>query len=359
MARFKDDVFVTVTKGLPAGASITDLAAGPGGELWVATDKGLFAGSEAAGFHPVPGWTDASAQAVFFAPRSGRVWAVGTEDLWRLDPGGSWTVIDPGGAASKDGLERAFEDDQGRVWIRTLSYLWELDPAVAKPRRAEPLYRSEHEISRMYQDPGGVVWAPNETGLARLEKGRWTQWEAQDGLPTDFARAVLVDHEGSLWVGGLGLFRIIGRGAWRSATPNEGLPAPVWSFLRTDDGTLLVGTQKGLARMTSHGWAVVPGTRGPMCPGPVPFALRDRLLDGRTGADPGLGSPDRTGHGLAPASREMPLGLRDPLRRRRPALDRDVRCRADVRAQERRELADGGRGLARRLRQRSRVWPHP
>lgn len=262
LARFKDDAFVTIMNGLPSGVSIFDLAAGPGGELWAATDKGLFAGNEAAGFHPVPGWTDVSAGAVFYAPKSGRVWAVGKENLWRLNPGGSWMAVDPGGAASRDGLERAFEDDRGRVWIRTVNYLWELRPGDAKPRMVSGLYRSENEISRMYQDPKGILWVPNETGLALLDNGRWSQWEAQDGLPTDFSRAVLVDHEGSLWVGGLGLFRIIGRGAWRSATPKEGLPAPVWTFLKTDDGELWAGTQKGLAHMTSHGWEVIPGTAG-------------------------------------------------------------------------------------------------
>ncbi len=262
LARLKGDGFVTIMKGLPAGVSISDLAAGRGGELWVATNKGLFAGSETAGFRPVPGWGDAVALAVFYAPRSGRVWAVGTEDLWRLDPGGSWTVVDRGGAASREGLERVFEDDHGRVWIRTASSMWEIEPGGTRPRVADALYRSENEISRMYQDANGVLWVPDETGLGRLEKGRWTQWEARDGLPTDFSRAALVDHEGSLWVGGLGLFRILGRGAWRSATPNEGLPAPAWTFLRTDDGNLWVGTQKGLFRQTPKGWEVVPGTEG-------------------------------------------------------------------------------------------------
>ncbi len=262
LAHLKGDGFVTIMKGLPTGAPISDLAAGPGGELWVATDKGLFAGSEAAGFRPAPGWSDGTVQSVFYAPGSGRVWAVGTEDLWRLDPRGTWTVVDRGGAASRDGLERVFEDDRGRIWIRSASSLWELGPGGIKPRTVGALYRSENEISRMYQDANGVLWAPNETGLARLEKGRWTQWEARNGLPTDFSRAVLVDHEGSLWVGGLGLFRILGRGAWRSATPNEGLPAPAWTFLRTDDGNLWVGTQKGLARMSPRGWEVVAGTEG-------------------------------------------------------------------------------------------------
>ena len=171
LAHLEGDGFVTIMKGLPAGVSISDLAAGPGGELWVATDKGLFAGSEAAGFRPVQGWSDAMAQAVFYAPGSGRVWAVGTEDLWRLDPGGSWTVVDRGGAASRDGLERVFEDDHGRVWIRTASSLWELEPGGTKPRMADALYRSENEISRMYQDANGVLWAPDETGSGPPGKG--------------------------------------------------------------------------------------------------------------------------------------------------------------------------------------------
>ncbi|HOW86773.1 MAG TPA: diguanylate cyclase [Candidatus Aminicenantes bacterium] len=259
--RRQGEAFAAVGRGLPDGVAVNDIAAGADGRLWLATDKGLFEGDAAAGFRACNGWTDSLAQAVSYAQASGRLWAVGKDDLWRLDPGGRWSIVDRGGAASRDGLERALEDGQGRVWIRSSNFLWRLDPGEAQPRLVDRQGRSDGPISRMYVDTGGTVWAPNETGLARLERGAWVQWDARDGLPTDFSRAVLVDREGSLWLGGLGLYRLVNRGVWRSATSREGLPAPVWSFLRTADGQIWVGTQKGLARLAYHGWEVVPGSQ--------------------------------------------------------------------------------------------------
>jgi len=73
---------------------------------------------------------------------------------------------------------------------------------------------------------------------------------------------VLVDREGNLWCGSLGLHRLLGRGAWRSHTPRDGLPADVWSLLRDRDGRLWVGTGKGLAETDGARWRVLPGTEG-------------------------------------------------------------------------------------------------
>jgi diguanylate cyclase (GGDEF)-like protein len=260
LALLRTGGFETITQGLPADTEVEDLAEGPGGDLWVATGKGLYGGTAESGFRLVRGWTDSAARSICAVPNSGRIWVVGARDLWRRNPGGDLQVIDAAGPASLDGLESAIEDRQGRVWIRSIHFLWVLQPGDLRPRVVNDRLRSDRRISRMYLDSRGVLWVPNENGLANLENDRWTEIGIKDGLPTPFARAVLVDHEGSLWVGSVGLYRIIGRGTWSSATAQEGLPGPALSFSRSSDVGLLVGTQKGLARMTADGWGVVKGT---------------------------------------------------------------------------------------------------
>jgi diguanylate cyclase (GGDEF)-like protein len=101
-----------------------------------------------------------------------------------------------------------------------------------------------------------------EKGIYRYQQaqGQWQRIGLDEGLPTEFARSVLVDREGNLWCGSLGLHRLLGHGAWRSHTPKEGLPPDVWSLLRDRDGRMWVGTGKGLAQADGTRWRILPGT---------------------------------------------------------------------------------------------------
>ena len=83
------------------------------------------------------------------------------------------------------------------------------------------------------------------------------------GLPGNWAGSVLVDREGSLWVGSEGVHRVLGRLLWTASTRRQGLPGDiVWSVTRSVDGRMWAGTQQGLAEGTAEGWRPVPALKG-------------------------------------------------------------------------------------------------
>jgi diguanylate cyclase (GGDEF)-like protein len=83
----------------------------------------------------------------------------------------------------------------------------------------------------------------------------------EEGLPHGGANVLMVDREGSLWTGGDGVHRLLGRFLWTGYTRRQGLPAHiVWSIARSRDGLLWAGTASGLAVGDGQGWRVLPGT---------------------------------------------------------------------------------------------------
>lgn len=275
LALLRGETFETLTQGLPEDLTVEDLANGPEGEIWVASRQGLYVGTAARGFRLEPHWGKAKAYALCASPDGQTIWVAGSKEVWRWQPQGSWICLDSGSKAGNEGVERMALDGSGRLWVRTSRGLYGLS-VEQRFREAEGVPVAESRRSRLFLDAQGRLWCPNEKGLAYLEDGQWLQLGLADGLPVDFARSALVDHEGSLWVGSHGLFRSMGRNLWRSAGPKENLPIPVWNLIRDAQGTLWVATQKGLARhRPDKGWEVLKGTE------PYQFRALCQAADGQ------------------------------------------------------------------------------
>jgi signal transduction histidine kinase/CheY-like chemotaxis protein/streptogramin lyase len=85
--------------------------------------------------------------------------------------------------------------------------------------------------------------------------GKCWQHGQESGLRHAEVYAVVMDREGSLWLGygGHGLARRLGRDQWESFTEQEGLnDLAIWRIVRDNAGDLWVGTTHGL----SHGFQV-------------------------------------------------------------------------------------------------------
>jgi diguanylate cyclase (GGDEF)-like protein len=263
LARFDGRRFVRAA-GLAESLSVEELAVGPDRLLWVGTRDGPFRGG-AAGFAPVPGWPGGVAYSMALQPRGSvaALWVGSRRSLavWTVAEG--WQAAPAELAVARgEHLDRLAADPAGRVFARTSQATYVLEPGGAAFLPLPGLPRAETLFSRLHVDTEGGVWLPTEKGVHRFHQGQLQRIGLDEGLPTEFARSVLLDREGNLWVGSLGLHRLLGRGAWRSHTPKEGLPADVWSLLRDRDGQLWVGTGKGLARADGARWRVLPGTEG-------------------------------------------------------------------------------------------------
>lgn len=83
-----------------------------------------------------------------------------------------------------------------------------------------------------------------------------TYLNSEHGLPSYSAGPVLLDREGSLWIGlaGGGLVRRLGHGEWLSWKKEDGLlHNGVWSIVRDRTGKLWVGTSGGLSILNADG----------------------------------------------------------------------------------------------------------
>ena len=259
-ARWNGDRFESGFKGYPDKLTVDEFILGPSQELWIGTKEGVFRGS-AMGFQAVPNWKSGHVKSLALGSDGATVWAGTNSQVWTWRSEQGWKLF-PGGPVheAKELLDRLFAGPDGRIWARTRRANYVLEPGAQHFTLIPELPAADSFLSRFHLGSDGAIWIPTEKGVYRYHKGQFSNIGLIDGLPTDFTRAVLLDREGNLWCGSVGLHRLMGRGAWRSHTPKEGLPTIVWSIFRDRSGQLWSGTQKGLAQANAHGWRVIPGT---------------------------------------------------------------------------------------------------
>ena len=104
----------------------------------------------------------------------------------------------------------------------------------------------------IYQDREGAVWIATgfstQGGLLRIQNGKWTVMEKEDGLAADNSRAVYEDSLGRLWVGSEYDGIAIRNGTtWRIVTTKNGLAGNELKTVKEDsDGGYWLGTSGGL-----------------------------------------------------------------------------------------------------------------
>jgi len=254
------------TLGLPA-IPIQTMAT-YAGKLWVGTEGGgLYVQSVAGVFVPAPGWPGSPAATVraMWADAGGLV--VGDDATIELSSGnGVWNNIGDVGLGH-DRVEGVLRDRAGTLWIRTPSHMWYLPRSA---RRAIDLhdglptgFDATGAPNAMAIGPRGDVMIGTDDGIAYRDHGRWRTLGHAVGLPAATTRAVLVDRDGTIWIGSAGLFQLRGRGIIERYKRDDGLPGEiVWTFERDRHGTLWAGTNRCLARVVAGRWACLPGTEG-------------------------------------------------------------------------------------------------
>jgi ligand-binding sensor domain-containing protein len=208
-----------------------------------------------------------------------------------------------------DGLGDGFIYDvlkleNGDVWIATWSGVNRVRGGNLDDRTAWDLYTVANTNGGLPNDwvyalqPGkdGTVWLATEGGLSHFADGKWQSWGHADGLgakyetvkaqieftndPANYSEhharqkeemglqdvdvafnpnyivALLVDRHGAVWAGtwGGGLSHFDGEN-WTVYTVDDGLPGNHVFMLHEDaEGTLWIGTNKGLARRDESGF---------------------------------------------------------------------------------------------------------
>ena len=205
---------------------IWDIRRDARGSLWVGTNDGL--NELPAGSRKWKQWSgvftrktrDVKALAI---AGDGTVWGgFGPDYLFRLDPrsGGVAYFRSEHGIGDPRINSMAF-DAAGRLWVGTGSGLyrgsatggaWQFEQ-VPVPGNQRAMF------SQVLIDEKGRVWTGGSNGMCWLEDGQWSCLSQSDGIVAVPIRGVVPERDGTLWVGyleALGLSRLQGsRNHWR------------------------------------------------------------------------------------------------------------------------------------------------
>ncbi len=263
LCRFRAGRITPVTEpDALADAEIKHLFRSADGRLWAATDQGLFVRGATGPFQLAPGWPGGKAYWVA-AGREG-VW-VGTDGGLRQLQGSAWHAFGSESGLPGETVKAVEEDGAGRVWLRTAGALYtrRLGSSLFTRVDAGPMFNTIYE-EQLESDGQGGLWAPTVQGLLHIQADGTLERLGQGrGLPTTWANVALVDRQGGLWAGGVGLYEELGRGDWRTYVQADGLPADnIWALHRDQFGVLWVSTAGGLARMRPDGFESLPETKG-------------------------------------------------------------------------------------------------
>jgi len=280
------------TEGLPP-TWIQALAAGPG-VLWAGTSAGLFVRRGAGPFVPAAGWSaspDRPIRAVW-ADADGVV--VGDGAAIQVSAGdGRWRRLGEEVGLGGERVDGVLRDHAGTLWIRSLHHLWTLPRGAARiTDQSEGLPAGADAAGvtcGMAITPWGDVLVGSEDGVAYRRGGRWQLLDGTPGgapgAPLREARALLVDREGSVWIGTRGLLQWMGRGLITRHDLTSGLPDDVvWTIGRDPRGTLWLGTGRCLARAVDRRWECLPASTG--------WAVRTFVFPPQGGVFLGGGPPD-------------------------------------------------------------------
>ena len=169
--------------------------------------------------------------------------------------------------SSADGLELAsvstvFQDSKGSLWFGGIGGAFRYDGIRFTPYLTLGSDRSV--VTKFAEDESGSVWIATEgNGIAKVRYGEKNSLEwmntRQQKLPSDSIYAVLLDSAGVAWIGTrLGALVLWGDGTSTHLTKEQGLYSNwVRAIGKDHSGRIWIATNGGVTRFTIHGKKIV------------------------------------------------------------------------------------------------------
>lgn len=235
----------------PAQTPLRVLTTDSEGRAWAGSAAGLFREGDDGVLALAPGWSNGPVTAIWTEP-SRDVYVAGHGVVTRRSPDGSIRTWGAKEGIPDEGFDGVAHDAGGRIWLHTHRRLWALSPDTGELQDRSELAGGS-ALAGFGGNGGGSVWVALARGMIEITASGAVRHVLAEKIGP--VRALLVDHEGSLWAGSNGLFRAAGRGLFRVHSTRDGLPDNrIWSMRRDEAGRLWAGTGKGLSRATAQGW---------------------------------------------------------------------------------------------------------
>ena len=256
LARRTGSRFQSVDVGRPieiVGRSA--IASDQAGRILVSSSAGLLIGSPSgSGYRfvlspKIPG-DDQAVHGIHVSP-DGVVWFGCGRQICRLDST-RVTALGEEHGIPPDRWDAIITDKEGNLWIRSSTRLLHRTPLAARFEPADVPIPENSDFAALSLGRNGELFVPTDFGVTMRAGGQWRFVGKAQGLPADPTSSVLVDHEGSIWIGllGFGIARWLGYQQWESWTTAEGLSNDtIWAMRRDAKGDLWVGTDLGLNRL--------------------------------------------------------------------------------------------------------------
>jgi signal transduction histidine kinase/streptogramin lyase/ActR/RegA family two-component response regulator len=237
----------------------------------VGTDRGLVrlaAGSPAKTWTKQSGLAGNKVKAVTVGP-DGAIWAASLPGgVTRIDPvTGKTRIYGQETGLSDDRMIALHFDAEQRLWVSASGGLFRSTGVglnLRFERQVPPGTDERTRFSRFVGDRRGRVWVGSARGLYCWDDGRWTRFTVQDGLKAEAVTHIAEDSDGAIWVAyreAAGISRLNFTATGIDAAhfnKQSGLPSDYVLFLGMDARRRLwVGTDRGVAaRESSGGWSV-------------------------------------------------------------------------------------------------------
>jgi PAS domain S-box-containing protein len=260
--------------------SINDIARMPDGSLMLGTSNGLVEFRPGGSFPTNPPPLEHQAVTGVAVDAQGRVWAVSGRSfsgVRRRNAAGTWEKV-----ALDPKLDRAFihqiaKDRTGHLWFLGLSentgfpidgtadapgaFRLGDDDRVENwgPARGLPSGR----VYAFVESRDGAYWFGTGVGLSRWLHNRWTHWSVVNGLRDHGVFTVAEDANGTIWFGD----RMEGIEHLENDKPvhttiEGGTARSVWDLHTDDHGRMWVGGDGGLAYLDKTGWTTFDESSG-------------------------------------------------------------------------------------------------
>ncbi len=231
------------------------IASDPAGRILVSSSAGLLIGTASGNgyrFTPapqIPG--DDKAVHGMHVNAEGVVWFGCGRQICRLDAD-RVTALGEEHGIPQDRWDAMITDKEGTLWIRSSTRLLWRTASATRFEPADATIPENSDFAALSLGRNGELFVPTDFGIAMRAGGKWKIVGKAQGLPADPTSGVLVDQEGSIWIGllGFGLTRWLGYQQWESWTAADGLTNDtIWAIRRDANRDLWLGTDLGLNRL--------------------------------------------------------------------------------------------------------------